>query len=641
MLRPTFTGLAVALLLLANAALNAAPPSAPSMNVSVSGRAVTVTWNSVAGATGYALYYAPYPNVDYIGSGDMGTSTSFSVTVPPGAAYFVAVRARNRDGESPYSNIGTVIVPTGGTFVLNTGDYWEYESSSRTTSASGSGVTTTESSGTFRVTLGAPQNVGGRIAFPVIVTGEASSGKPVWKYLATDGPALLGTVDGAVYSTIFRGDTPAAAGMGFFSFFPPGRTAGATLVNVQGTHTTTAAWALSRSNSAGGCQFFREVGQTICDNNSSNFTETEYYKPGVGPVAYRFTSSLAAGGGFASVHNVLQTIELVKSSRVADDGVYFAGTPWHSLADLQSAPSIPRAAAYGRALLVFGSDSNSGGSTPQWVQSFTPGAGAWTPQVSSGATINALLGVSGGRLYAIGTLRRGGLNATATLSVLRFDAVTSTWESVAGTLPADVSTRTMVGAAAFANGELVTIQLLSISGSNSLLRAYVYNPTTGTWRRGADHAVGLNGPAVAAVGNDLYLIGGFRHEELSCGPSFCRVVTREGIAGDVRRYRAATNAWEDLPDQVNMPTPRQNAAAAVLGSKIYVIGGQDGTDQPREGRVVEIFDTATGAWSTGPLLPKRRRFPAAAVLDGTIYVIGGRESNAVGAETSTTFALSP
>ncbi|HZN24510.1 MAG TPA: hypothetical protein VFB75_09800, partial [Burkholderiales bacterium] len=128
---------------------------------------------------------------------------------------------------------------------------------------------------------------------------------------------------------------------------------------------------------------------------------------------------------------------------------------------------------------------------------------------------------------------------------------------------------------------------------------------------------------------------------LSCGPSFCRVVTREGIAGDVRRYRAATNAWEDLPDQVNMPTPRQNAAAAVLGSKIYVIGGQDGTDQPREGRVVEIFDTATGAWSTGPLLPKRRRFPAAAVLDGTIYVIGGRESNAVGAETSTTFALSP
>jgi hypothetical protein len=63
-----------------------------------------------------------------------------------------------------------------------------------------------------------------------------------------------------------------------------------------------------------------------------------------------------------------------------------------------------------------------------------------------------------------------------------------------------------------------------------------------------------------------------------------------------------------------------------VGGKLYVIGGWGETIDVPKGRVVEIFDTATGAWSAGPVLPQSRDTFGAAALDGRIYVIGGRNS---------------
>jgi formylglycine-generating enzyme required for sulfatase activity len=91
---------------------NCAPPEAPVLDVSFSGVIVTLSWNSVPNATGYRLFYAPYPYVgpDSIPSVDIGAQTSISATLWPGAGFYVAVQAYNTFGSSGYSNIEYFII---------------------------------------------------------------------------------------------------------------------------------------------------------------------------------------------------------------------------------------------------------------------------------------------------------------------------------------------------------------------------------------------------------------------------------------------------------------------------------------------------------------------------------------------------
>jgi hypothetical protein len=102
-----FVSLIVALCLLCLAAPAWAVPAAPMMDQDVNGLNLSISWNEVPGATGYTLYYAPYPYAgpDTIDSSPMGTVTSYSINLWDGAAYFIAVTASNLSGESLYSNV--------------------------------------------------------------------------------------------------------------------------------------------------------------------------------------------------------------------------------------------------------------------------------------------------------------------------------------------------------------------------------------------------------------------------------------------------------------------------------------------------------------------------------------------------------
>ena len=84
--------------------------TAPTLNVTTSGTTISLSWASVAGATGYTLYYAPYPKASPIGNIPMGNKTSISFTLPDGAAFYVAVQAHDSAGSSGYSNIEHFII---------------------------------------------------------------------------------------------------------------------------------------------------------------------------------------------------------------------------------------------------------------------------------------------------------------------------------------------------------------------------------------------------------------------------------------------------------------------------------------------------------------------------------------------------
>ena len=85
-------------------------PGTPSLTVTTSGTKITVGWNAVTNATGYTLYYAPYPELSYIGSIDMETTLGFSVDLPLSSAFYIAAQAYNAEEQGNLSNIEHFII---------------------------------------------------------------------------------------------------------------------------------------------------------------------------------------------------------------------------------------------------------------------------------------------------------------------------------------------------------------------------------------------------------------------------------------------------------------------------------------------------------------------------------------------------
>lgn len=101
-------------------AARAAPPP-PELDVLVKGLDVKAEWSASPGATGYRLYYAPFPfaGEHTIQSADMGTARKYDITLGKSAAYYAAVTARDTSGESPFSNIVLVRISDGSDCAAN------------------------------------------------------------------------------------------------------------------------------------------------------------------------------------------------------------------------------------------------------------------------------------------------------------------------------------------------------------------------------------------------------------------------------------------------------------------------------------------------------------------------------------------
>jgi N-acetylneuraminic acid mutarotase len=90
--------------------------------------------------------------------------------------------------------------------------------------------------------------------------------------------------------------------------------------------------------------------------------------------------------------------------------------------------------------------------------------------------------------------------------------------------------------------------------------------------------------------------------------------TPTGITGAVEEYDPATNSWRA---RRAMSAPRWSSSAAVVDSKIYVFGGG----------VLDVYDPRRDTWTTkAPMPPPVRYWLAAAALEGKVYAIGGTDN---------------
>lgn len=157
------------------------------------------------------------------------------------------------------------------------------------------------------------------------------------------------------------------------------------------------------------------------------------------------------------------------------------------------------------------------------------------------------------------------------------------------------------------------------AGSTAIAKALLLSTNTvDRWDLRPDLSFGRGDPGVVAYNGKIYVLSGFK-------------TGTTGYWYSTEVYDPLTKTWQILSlDQEKIPQPRADFATAVVGGKIYAIGGYmiDTDPEPDVGVVLDrndVFDPVLGTWSTAADLPVAVSGASGVVLDGKIYVIGGHD----------------
>jgi N-acetylneuraminic acid mutarotase len=152
------------------------------------------------------------------------------------------------------------------------------------------------------------------------------------------------------------------------------------------------------------------------------------------------------------------------------------------------------------------------------------------------------------------------------------------------------------------NGKIYAI------GGDNLATNEEYDPTTDTWTFKASMPTPRARFGIAVYENKIYCIGG---------------QNGSGDTGVNEVYDTATDTWEK---RAAMPTPRSGLQANIVNGKIYLIGGS------ANGYALtlnEVYDPNTDSWATKARMPVINftflgtSDYASAVVGNKIYVVGG------------------
>ncbi|WP_420593702.1 Kelch repeat-containing protein [Deinococcus sp.] len=136
----------------------------------------------------------------------------------------------------------------------------------------------------------------------------------------------------------------------------------------------------------------------------------------------------------------------------------------------------------------------------------------------------------------------------------------------------------------------------------------VKNAAVLSWKQQAGALTAVFESQGTAVGNKLYVFGGFTN----------------GLVGSTKAqaYDATTNRWAALKD---VPEPLTHAAVAEDGSTIYIAGGFIGNHPGPQTNHVWKYDTLTNTWSKGTPLPGARGGGALVRIGRILHFVGGVE----------------
>lgn len=161
-------------------------------------------------------------------------------------------------------------------------------------------------------------------------------------------------------------------------------------------------------------------------------------------------------------------------------------------------------------------------------------------------------------------------------------------------------------------------------GSRPKGLVYEYDPATDQWTKKKPMPLPAHHVAFADLNGKIYAFGGFILPK--SGPPAWEPLN------NAWEYDPASDSWKALAP---MPTKRGSTCAAVVGGKIYVIGGAGNHPGSLESALlanlphrslptVEEYDPVANTWRTRSPMPTARNHAAVGAVGGRIYVIGGR-----------------
>ncbi|MCK4241899.1 MAG: hypothetical protein KAX30_09780 [Candidatus Atribacteria bacterium] len=168
------------------------------------------------------------------------------------------------------------------------------------------------------------------------------------------------------------------------------------------------------------------------------------------------------------------------------------------------------------------------------------------------------------------------------------------------------------------NSAIVTVdnKIFAFAGENEdgfNKKAYLYDIEDGEWEELPGEATMGHSDGAVAVVGKKVYVIGGESEGLA----------NEGFdyASAVDVYDTETNRWEIAAP---LPLPRQDTFVVSAGTKVYILGGQGANETDAQTANVMILDTVKNEWSEGPDLPYAWEHPRAASVDGKIYIMTGK-----------------
>jgi N-acetylneuraminic acid mutarotase len=172
-------------------------------------------------------------------------------------------------------------------------------------------------------------------------------------------------------------------------------------------------------------------------------------------------------------------------------------------------------------------------------------------------------------------------------------------------------------AAAGVDGRVAVVGGFRRDGASSA-RVDLYDPAARAWERLPELPVAVNHAMAAARGRTLYVVGGYvpdgtgHHMHAVSRRTFALQLTPRGAQA------FAAPRWRELRP---LPAPRAAAGTAIVGTRLYVLGGVRAPG--RLVRTAYVLGLRTGRWSAMPG-PSPREHLGVAALGRRVYVLAGR-----------------
>ncbi len=391
--------------------------------------------------------------------------------------------------------------------------------------------------------------------------------------------------------------------------------------------------------------------------------------------------------------------QLVPTTEVYD------GTAWHKVSDLPTPREHLGMATDGQYAYVVGGRALASDKNSAALERYDPKTDIWTalaPMPAARGGIGAT--VSDGRLVVAGGEEPTAVDA----SVYAYDIASNTWSelpglpegrhglalvavdrtvfAVGGALQPSHTASTGVGEALqmpprrlapapvwrelkpapiarqFAGATVAGGKLWIAGGLTrdaATTAVYGYDPVIDQWTRGPDLPLPLHHLAAVTYHDEVVVIGGWSPANgnlsgLVSGRVFAlrngawvelaplnhpRVAHAAAVVGDKIVVVGGQANDQLIPttevfdgtrwtDGAPIPTPREHMSATTDGTYVYAVGGRN-LSSDKNSAAFERFDPATGAWQTMPNMPTPRGGVAATCIDGRIVAAGGEEPTRV------------